>query len=94
MGNIKNEYRVFDMEVLAGERNFLTEVMQYKARFQLDFSKVGRATPRRHAAQPVAFIAPSRTCSLACARRGRRGAPFPRPVSKQNPERFKAYIFK
>lgn len=40
VGNIKNEYRVFDMEVLAGENNLLTEVMQYKARFQLDFSKV------------------------------------------------------
>ena len=40
VGNIKNQYRVFDMEVLAGEHKLVTEVTQYKARFQLDFSKV------------------------------------------------------
>lgn len=40
VGEIENEFRVSDMEVLAGEPNFETEVVQYKARFRLDFSKV------------------------------------------------------
>ncbi len=41
MGTIKNEYRVFDMEVVAGEPTLEAEVMQHKAKFRLDFSKVG-----------------------------------------------------
>ena len=40
VGTIKNEYRVFDMEVVAGEPNLEAEVMQHRARFRLDFSKV------------------------------------------------------
>ena len=44
LGNIENEYRVFQMEVLAGEPNLETEVKQHRARFSLDFSKVSVAT--------------------------------------------------
>ena len=40
LGNIENEFRVFQMEVLAGEPNLETEVKQHRARFSLDFSKV------------------------------------------------------
>ena len=40
VGNIENEYRVFDMEVIAGEDKMETEVRQSGARFCLDFSKV------------------------------------------------------
>ena len=45
VGSIKNEYRVFDMEVVAGEPNLEAEVMQHRARFRLDFSKVLRYSP-------------------------------------------------
>ncbi len=41
VGTITNDYRVFDMEVVAGEPKFETEVVQFRARFKLDFSKVG-----------------------------------------------------
>ncbi|KAI8467486.1 MAG: Met-10+ like-protein-domain-containing protein [Monoraphidium minutum] len=40
LGTIENEYRVFDMEVLAGDPSFETEVVQHGLRFRLDFSKV------------------------------------------------------
>ena len=40
VGTIKNEYRVFDMEVVAGEPTLEAEVMQHRAKFRLDFSKV------------------------------------------------------
>lgn len=40
VGSIKNQYRVFDMEVLAGPSTLETEVKQHGARFRLDFSKV------------------------------------------------------
>ncbi len=40
VGTIENEYRVFAMEVLAGQSNLITEVKQHGARFKLDFSKV------------------------------------------------------
>lgn len=40
VGTITNDYRVFQMEVVAGEPQTETEVVQYKARFKLDFSKV------------------------------------------------------
>lgn len=40
LGSINNQYRVFEMEVVAGEERFETEVVQFKARFKLDFSKV------------------------------------------------------
>lgn len=41
LGSIENEFRVFQMEVLAGEAAFETEVKQHGARFKLDFSQVG-----------------------------------------------------
>ncbi len=49
LGSINNQYRVFEMEVVAGEERFETEVVQFKARFKLDFSKVPAAasTPPR-----------------------------------------------
>lgn len=40
LGNIENEYRVFSMEVIAGEQRLETEVVQHKAKFKLDFSQV------------------------------------------------------
>lgn len=42
LGTIENEYRVFDMEVIAGEQQFETEISQHGVRFRLDFSKVSR----------------------------------------------------
>jgi tRNA G37 N-methylase Trm5 len=41
LGSIENDFRVFQMEVLAGEAVFETEVKQHGARFKLDFSQVG-----------------------------------------------------
>ncbi len=41
LGSIENEYRVFSMEVIAGEPKLETEVTQHGARFRLDFSQVG-----------------------------------------------------
>ncbi len=41
VGSIDNEFRVFNMEVLAGRDSTETEVVQHKARFKLDFAKVG-----------------------------------------------------
>lgn len=40
VGTITNDYRVFQMEVIAGDAQTETEVVQHKARFKLDFSKV------------------------------------------------------
>jgi tRNA (guanine37-N1)-methyltransferase len=40
VGSIHNVYRSMDLEVLAGEPDFETEVRQGGLRFQLDFSKV------------------------------------------------------
>ncbi|GMH35102.1 hypothetical protein BSKO_02970 [Bryopsis sp. KO-2023] len=40
VGTIENEFRVFQMEVLAGEANFETEVREHGLRFKLDYSKV------------------------------------------------------
>ncbi|KAL3824960.1 hypothetical protein ACJIZ3_020989 [Penstemon smallii] len=40
VGAITNEFRVPKFEVLAGERNMVTEVKQYKAIFKLDFGLV------------------------------------------------------
>lgn len=40
MGTIENEYRVFKMEILAGDPDLETEVKQYKARFKLNYGEV------------------------------------------------------
>ena len=40
VGTIENEYRVFKMEVLAGDPDLETEVKQYKARFRLNYGDV------------------------------------------------------
>lgn len=40
LGSIENEWRVFSMEVVAGEDGTETEVRQHGARFRLDFRKV------------------------------------------------------
>lgn len=37
---MENEFRVFQMEVLAGEPSFETEVKQHGARFKLNFAEV------------------------------------------------------
>ena len=41
VGNVENEYRVFQMDVIAGKPNLETEVKQHTARFKLDYSKAG-----------------------------------------------------
>ncbi|KAK9810055.1 hypothetical protein WJX72_004048 [[Myrmecia] bisecta] len=40
VGTIENEYRVFQMEVVAGDDDLETEVKQHTARFRLNFSQV------------------------------------------------------
>lgn len=40
MGSIENEFRVFQMDVIAGDSNLVTEVKQHKARFRLDYGEV------------------------------------------------------
>ena len=40
VGTIENEFRVFKMEVLAGDPDLETEVKQYKARFRLNYGDV------------------------------------------------------
>lgn len=40
LGTIENEWRVFDMEVLAGDEDTVAEVKQHGARFKLDFRRV------------------------------------------------------
>lgn len=40
LGNISSEFRVFEMEVIAGERDMVTEVREHGCRFRFDFSKV------------------------------------------------------
>ena len=40
VGSIETEYRVFPMEVIAGDACLETEVQQHGARFRLDFSQV------------------------------------------------------
>jgi len=40
VGTITSEFRVFDMEVLAGDNETVTEVKQHGLRFKLDFRKV------------------------------------------------------
>ena len=40
VGTIENEYRVFQMEVLAGPTCLDTEVSQHGARFRLNFGEV------------------------------------------------------
>lgn len=43
VGNIKNEYRVFQMDVVAGQPILETEVKQHSAKFKLDYSQVSTA---------------------------------------------------
>ncbi|XP_058760840.1 tRNA (guanine(37)-N1)-methyltransferase 2 isoform X2 [Vicia villosa] len=40
VGNISNEFRVPEFEILAGEHDMITEVKQYGATFRLDYSRV------------------------------------------------------
>lgn len=40
IGSIENQWRVFDMELIAGEDNTITEVRQGGLRYKLDFQKV------------------------------------------------------
>ena len=39
VGTIENEYRVFQMEVIAGASDLETEVKQHKARFRLNYGE-------------------------------------------------------
>lgn len=43
VGNIENEYRVFQMDVVAGQPILETEVKQHSAKFKLDYSQVSTA---------------------------------------------------
>lgn len=43
VGNIENEYRVFQMDVVAGQPLLETEVKQHSAKFKLDYSQVSMA---------------------------------------------------
>ena len=47
VGNIENEFRVFHMDVVAGEPQLETEVRQHSARFRLDYSQVCRRSVSR-----------------------------------------------
>ena len=38
--NVSSEYRNLDMEILAGEKNFVTRVVEHNRAFEFDFSKV------------------------------------------------------
>lgn len=40
LDKINNEYRFFDMELLAGEENYITQVSEQGHKYKLDFSKV------------------------------------------------------
>ena len=40
LNSIHSKYRFFDMEVLAGEDNFITTAIEHKIKFSMDFSKV------------------------------------------------------
>lgn len=53
LGSIENEFRVFDMEVIAGERQLETEVQQHKAKFRLDYSQARGAVP---GCEKLAFV--------------------------------------
>ena len=41
VGSIENEYRVFQMECIAGKPDYVTDVVQHGNRFRLNFSEVG-----------------------------------------------------
>jgi len=62
VGNIENEYRVFQMDVIAGKPVLETEVKQHNARFKLDYSQVQCATskPRR-----ACYSLSCKACDLA-----------------------------
>ncbi|KAL5260929.1 hypothetical protein ACHWQZ_G006842 [Mnemiopsis leidyi] len=40
LNTIHAEYRYFDMELLAGEENFITTAIEHKLKFNMDFSKL------------------------------------------------------
>jgi tRNA (guanine37-N1)-methyltransferase len=40
LNTIHTEYRYFDMELLAGEDNFITTAIEHKIKFRMDFSKL------------------------------------------------------
>lgn len=40
MDAISSKFRIFDMELLAGEPNYLTEVNEKGIKYKIDFSKV------------------------------------------------------
>ena len=40
VGSIENEYRVFQMECIAGKPEYTTDVVQHGNRFRLNFSEV------------------------------------------------------
>jgi hypothetical protein len=40
IGTVSNEYRVFDMELIAGKPDFQCELREHGIRFKFDFSRV------------------------------------------------------
>ena len=53
ISSIDNEFRVFQMEVIAGEPNLEAEVKQHGATFCLDFSRVRPCQLSQPASQPA-----------------------------------------
>jgi hypothetical protein len=47
VGSIENEFRVLDMELLAGDPDTVTEVAQHGTRFKLDFAQVSGSRAQR-----------------------------------------------
>ena len=43
VGSIENEFRVFQMECIAGKPEYVTDVVQHGVRFRLNFSEVSPA---------------------------------------------------
>ncbi len=82
IGTITSEYRVFEMEVLAGMDETVTEVRQHGMRFRLDFRKVywNSRLEAEHTRLIRAWVKPSEIIVDAMAGIG----PFAIPAAKQN----------
>jgi len=82
IGTITSEYRVFDMEVLAGVDETVTEVRQHGMRFRLDFRKVywNSRLEAEHTRLIRAWVKPKEIVVDAMAGIG----PFAIPAAKQN----------
>jgi Met-10+ like-protein len=84
VGSIENEFRVFEMEVLAGEPVLETVLSQHRAKFKLDFSKAcppsrPRLKPHRAGRRGPLWSLQIRIFeTLCCPRRAATEHPVPR----------------